>query len=113
MKTAKELLFEKHAAAEAKLNQFHSPSPPQPKVQRINWNLSALAALWITIAFLRGTTPDLDLPQTANTQQPQLNPIASIELRRAEIFQLLDSLDESPTLEPLKSAYIHRPTCLV
>ena len=106
MKTAKELLFQKHAAAEAKLEQLQMPSSA-PKILRVNWNLAALAALWMTIAFFSFSSPATE-NERATTKPAASNPVASLESRRTEILRLLESLDTPVIVSTSKSAYLQQ-----
>lgn len=109
MKTPRDLLLQKHAAA-AQRATFTPPT--RSRIVAFNWNILALAALWITILFLKLDSPTIPMAvQPLNT--PPANPIASIELRRAEILKMLNSIEASEVTDPLKAAWIRRESYLV
>jgi hypothetical protein len=124
MKTPREVLFQRHHSAEAKLDrirngivaglesvpsrQMESPRPAsllRSFILPLRWHLAGLSVAWVIVALL-----NIDRPSDAPTaQQVQTQPrhlLTELQENRRQILELVDS----PAVEPaaMPPAFIPR-----
>ncbi len=115
MKTPREVLFQRHHSAEAKLDRIRenvvasletSPSaniesPPPTWALRnfimpLRWHLAGLSAAWLIVALLNIDRPSAT-PTVKQADTPPRHLLAELRENRRQIFELV----EAPVAEPV------------
>jgi len=131
MKTPRELLLERHRAAEAKLDAVResvvatvrSPSAPEKPAARFTlrdlvlscrWHLGALGAAWLVVLFLnvdRSSTPSMSVAQEKTPAPRQL--LVSLHFYRQQLIELLEPPPVQPAAPPPPRSQLYRPQEIV
>ena len=126
MKTPRELLFERHRAAETKLDAVRESvvatigdrreraSAGRPTFRELllslRWHFATLSAAWLVVLLLNlesSSTPATNLARENHATPKQL--MASLEAYREQLRQFLEQAPDEPPIVPPRRSDIRNP----
>jgi hypothetical protein len=134
MKTLRDLLFERHRAAEPKLDQARrrflarlervsSPAHPERRgfehfwheyVVSLRWHLAGMSAVWAVVLLLvvvRSASSGAPIAKRNLSSRPKV--LVVLRQHRTEILELTESVPAAPTALPPRRSEAVPPTAMI